>query len=88
MDNKEQDYNDELGIPQEADEKAIKKAYHRLAMKWHPDHNKSPEAEERFKRIASAYAILSGPRKRAKYDARGFGGIAHFSDSVRRTRSW
>ena len=48
-------------------------------MKWHPDRNKSPEAEERFKRIATAYAILSDPKKRAKYDARGFEGVAHYT---------
>jgi molecular chaperone DnaJ len=79
MNNRERDYYEELGIPRDADEKAIKDAYHRLAMKWHPDRNKSPEAEERFKRIATAYAILSDPKKRAKYDARGFEGVAHFS---------
>jgi len=80
MDIPERDYYEELGLPRDADEKAIKDAYHRLAMKWHPDRNKSPEAEERFKRIATAYAILSDPRKRAKYDARGFEGVAHYSD--------
>lgn len=80
MDNKERDYYEELGLPRDADETAIKDAYHRLAMKWHPDRNKSPEAEARFKRIATAYAILSDPRKRAKYDARGFEGVAHYTD--------
>lgn len=80
MDNTVRDYYEELGIPRDADEKAIKDAYHRLAMKWHPDRNKSPEAEARFKRIATAYAILSDPPKRAKYDARGFEGVAHYSD--------
>jgi molecular chaperone DnaJ len=79
MNNPDRDYYDELGVPKDTDEKAIKAAYHRLAMKWHPDRNKSPEAEERFKRIAKAYAILSDSRKRAKYDARGFEGVAHYS---------
>lgn len=80
MDSTGRDYYEELGIPRDADEKAIKNAYHRLAMKWHPDRNKSPEAETRFKRIATAYAILSDPKKRSKYDARGFDGVAHYSE--------
>ena len=79
MTNKERDYYDILGIPRDADKKNIKEAYHRLAMKWHPDRNKSPEAEEKFKEIAKAYAILSDPNKRARYDAHGFEGVAHYS---------
>jgi molecular chaperone DnaJ len=77
---KDRDYYEVLGIPRDADQKAIKDAYHRLAMQWHPDRNKSPEAESRFKEIAKAYAILSKPDKRAQYDAHGFEGVAHFSD--------
>jgi molecular chaperone DnaJ len=76
----ERDYYEVLGIPRDADPKTIKDAYHRLAMKWHPDRNKSPEAESRFKEIAKAYAILSKPDKRAQYDAHGFEGVAHFSE--------
>ncbi len=76
----EQDYYEILGVPRDADSKAIKKAYHKLAMRWHPDRNKSPEAEERFKAIATAYAILSDPKKRARYDAEGMEGVAHFSN--------
>lgn len=48
-------------------------------MHWHPDRSKAPDAEERFKEIAKAYAILSDSKKRAKYDARGFEGISHYS---------
>ncbi|OGT83155.1 MAG: hypothetical protein A3G96_04640 [Gammaproteobacteria bacterium RIFCSPLOWO2_12_FULL_52_10] len=77
---RERDYYEILGIPRDADQKTIKDAYHRLAMQWHPDRNKSPEAESRFKEIAKAYAILSKPDKRAQYDAHGFEGVAHFSD--------
>jgi molecular chaperone DnaJ len=48
-------------------------------MKFHPDRNKEPGAESRFKEIAEAYAVLSDPKKRAEYDARGFAGVADFS---------
>lgn len=75
----ERDYYEVLGVPRDADAKTIKDAYHRLAMKWHPDRNKAPDAEERFKEIAKAYAVLSDPKKRAQYDARGFEGVAHFT---------
>jgi len=79
MADSEQDYYELLGVPRDADAKTIKDAYHRLAMKWHPDRNPAADAEERFKQIATAYAVLSDPKKRARYDARGFEGVAHFS---------
>ena len=63
----------------DADAKAIKEAFRKLAMKYHPDRNKSADAEARFKEIAEAYAILSDPRKRADYDSHGFAGVAGFS---------
>ena len=75
-----QDYYDVLGVPRDADKKTIKDAYHRLAMKYHPDRNPAPDAEEKFKELAKAYAILSDPKKRARYDSQGFEGVAHFSD--------
>lgn len=80
MTDPERDYYQVLGVARDADAKVIKDAYHRLAMKWHPDRNKAPDAEERFKEIAKAYAVLHDPSKRARYDARGFEGVAHFSD--------
>lgn len=73
------DYYEILGIPRDADTKAIKSAFRKLAMKYHPDRNKAPDAEEKFKQIAEAYAVLSDPRKRAEYDARGHAGVAGFS---------
>ena len=68
-----------LGVARDADKKAIKDAFRSLALKYHPDRNKEPGAEERFKEIAEAYAILSDPKKRAEYDARGFAGVEGFS---------
>lgn len=76
----DRDYYEVLGVPRDAGEKAIKKAYKRLAMKYHPDRNKDPDAEEKFKELAKAYAVLSDPDKRRMYDAGGIGGVAHFSD--------
>jgi molecular chaperone DnaJ len=73
------DYYAVLGVPHDADKATIKKAYHKLAMKWHPDKNKSPEAEEKFKQIAKAYAILKDPKKRAQYDRQGMEGVAHYT---------
>ena len=68
-----------LGVPKSADQKAIKDAFRKLALQYHPDRNKEPGAEERFKEIAEAYAVLSDPKKRGEYDARGFEGVAGFS---------
>lgn len=79
MSSKEQDYYEILGVPRDASEKEIRDAYHKLAMKWHPDRNKSSDAEQRFKEIARAYAILKDPKKRAQYDSRGLEGIAHYT---------
>jgi molecular chaperone DnaJ len=75
----EKDYYELLGVPRDADTKKIKDAYHRLAMKYHPDRNPAPNAAEKFKEISKAYAILSDPKKRAKYDAGGFEGVKHYS---------
>ncbi len=73
------DYYEVLGIARDADQKTVKSAFRTLALKYHPDRNKEPGAEERFKEIAEAYAVLSDPKKRAEYDARGFPGVADFS---------
>jgi DnaJ-class molecular chaperone len=69
-----QDYYDVLGLSRDADEAAIKKAYRKLAMKWHPDRHKDKDqdaAEAEFKRVSEAYEVLSDPEKRAKYDRFG-----------------
>lgn len=68
-----------LGVTRDADQKAIRDAFRNLALKYHPDRNKEPGAEERFKEIAEAYAVLADPKKRAEYDSRGFAGVEGFS---------
>ena len=65
------DYYDILGIPRNADDKEIKKAYRNLARKYHPDVCKEPGAEEKFKEINEAYSVLSDEQKKAQYDNMG-----------------
>lgn len=66
-----QDYYEILGVPRTASEEEISKAYRKLARKYHPDVSKEKGAEEKFKQIAEAYAVLKDPEKRKKYDALG-----------------
>jgi molecular chaperone DnaJ len=79
VDAAKRDYYEVLGVERGADAKAIKDAFRKLAMQYHPDRNKAPGAEERFKEIAEAYAVLSDAKKRAEYDAGGFAGVAGFT---------
>src|SRR5512136_1349582 len=65
------DYYEVLGIGRDADETAIKSAYRKLARQYHPDVNKAPDAEERFKEINEAYEVLSDSDKRQVYDRFG-----------------
>ena len=65
------DYYEILGVSKDASAEEIKRAYRRLALQWHPDRNKSPEAEEKFKEINEAYEVLSDPKKRRAYDQFG-----------------
>ncbi len=70
------DYYSILGVSRNATQDEIKKAYRKLALKYHPDRNKgNPEAEERFKEINEAYAVLSDPDKRRQYDMFGAEGF-------------
>ena len=86
-----QDYYEILGVPRDASQEEIKKAYRRLAREYHPDVNKEPGAEERFKDINEAYRVLSDPDTRSQYDqfghaafenggfgGQGFGGFGDF----------
>lgn len=65
------DYYETLGLKKGASDGEIKSAYRKLAMKHHPDVDKSPEAEERFKEISEAYQVLSDPAKKQSYDQFG-----------------
>lgn len=70
------DYYEILGVPKDATAEAIKKAYRKLAIKYHPDKNPgNKEAEEKFKEVAEAYSILSDEQKRKQYDTYGFSGL-------------
>ena len=71
------DYYEVLGVTRQADGREVKTAYRRLAVRFHPDRNPDDkEAESRFKEAAEAYAVLSDPEKRARYDHFGHGGIS------------
>ena len=65
------DYYDVLGIQRSASKEEIKNSYRKLALQYHPDRNKSPGAEEKFKEISEAYAVLSDDEKRKRYDTYG-----------------
>lgn len=70
------DYYAVLGVGKDASDEEIKKAYRRMAMKYHPDHAKGdPKAEEQFKKISEAYAVLSDKEKRRQYDRFGSEGF-------------
>ncbi len=70
------DYYDVLGVNRDASEEDVKKAYRKLAMKWHPDRNPdNPKAEENFKEAKEAYEILSDGQKRPAYDQFGHAGV-------------
>ena len=80
------DYYEVLGVAKGADENAIKKAYRKLAKKYHPDTNAgNPQAEKKFKEITEAYSVLSDPEKRKLYDQ--FGHAAFDGRGVRGGRT-
>jgi DnaJ-class molecular chaperone len=86
------DYYDVLGVSKDASQQEIKKAYRKLALKYHPDKNKSKDAEKKFKEVTEAYEVLSDSKKRSTYDqfghsafdgAAGFGGAGPFTRTYR-----
>jgi molecular chaperone DnaJ len=82
----ERDYYELLGVPRDADDAQIKKAFRQLARKLHPDVSDDPDAEERFKQVAEAYEVLSNKETRQIYDRYGHAGLRrggfepHFAD--------
>jgi len=65
------DFYEVLGVSKSASAEELKKAYRKLALEWHPDRNKSAQANEKFKEINQAYEVLSDPQKRSTYDQLG-----------------
>ena len=72
----DQDYYTLLGVARNASEEDIRRAFRRKAMEFHPDRNKNPDAEEKFKEINEAYQVLSDSKKRAQYDRFGKAGVS------------
>lgn len=70
------DFYQLLGVDRNATDAEIKRAYRKLAMEYHPDRNRSPDAEAKFKEIAEAYEVLRDPQKRAAYDRYGYAGVS------------
>src|SRR5512132_2964150 len=73
----ERDYYDVLGVGRDAGDDDIKSAFRKLARQYHPDVNKEPDAEEKFKEINEAYGVLSDKDKRARYDRFGREGLGN-----------
>merc|ERR1712156_912378 len=77
-----------LGVSRGASDDEIKKAYRKLALKYHPDKNQSPGAEERFKEIGEAYDVLSDSRKKQIYDQYGEEGLKGSMGGGPGQRTW
>jgi len=71
----ERDFYEVLGVERTATDADVKRAFRKLAQQWHPDVNKKPEAQERFKEVNEAYQVLSDPQRRQTYDMFGRAGL-------------
>jgi uncharacterized membrane protein YsdA (DUF1294 family) len=80
------DYYEVLGVPRNASKEEIREAYRRLVLKYHPDRNRSPDAEARLKEINEAYRVLMDDKKRRVYDMYGVAGLRLGGDFYRWTR--
>lgn len=69
------DYYEVLGVARDASAEEVKRQYRKLALKFHPDRNKSADAQEHFKEISEAYAVISDDKRRRMYDAHGHAGV-------------
>jgi molecular chaperone DnaJ len=78
---KKRDYYEVLGVPRDATEGELKRAFRDLARKYHPDMNPGRAAEEKFKEANEAYAVLSDARERSRYDRYGFAGVGGAGDA-------
>ena len=80
---KPRDYYEVLGVSRDADDGELKRAYRALALRYHPDHNQNDKsAEERFKEVSAAYAVLSDSEKRARYNRLGHVGLTQAGASA------
>ena len=75
----DRDYYELLGVPRDADEATIKKAFRRLARQLHPDVSDRPDADERFREVTEAYEVLSNDETRSLYDRFGHSGLLAWS---------
>ncbi len=75
MTTQKRDYYEVLGLPRTASDEEVRKAFRKLALEYHPDRNRSPDATERFKEVNEAYQVLTDSEKRARYDRMGHAGV-------------